>query len=55
MKATTEIQAIPLVPVSLCGARSSAHRTAEQSGLIIETHASGTNVEGRVLIDEQWI
>ena len=33
--------------MSPCGARSSAaHELLKESGLIIETHASGTNVEG---------
>ena len=35
-----------MAPVSRCGARSSAHELLKESGLIIETHASGTNVEG---------
>jgi uncharacterized protein YqgV (UPF0045/DUF77 family) len=71
MKATAEIQAIPLgAGVSVRREVQRAHELLEQSGLIIETHASGTNVEGdlaqilhlvervhaeQVLIDEQRI
>ena len=70
MKATAEIQAIPLgAGVSVRREVQRAHELLEQSGLIIEP-PSGTNVEGdlaqilhvvervhaeRVLIDEQRI
>jgi uncharacterized protein (TIGR00106 family) len=47
MNATAEIQVIPLgAGVSVrCEVRR-AHELLKQSGLILETHASGTNVEG---------
>ena len=47
MKATAEIQAIPIGP-GIGAARFSVarHELLEESGLIVETHASGTNVEG---------
>ena len=47
MKATAEIQAIPLgVGVSMRREVQRAHELLQESGLIIETHAAGTNVEG---------
>ena len=47
MKATAEIQAIPLgAGVSVRREVQRAHELLEESGLIVETHASGTNVEG---------
>jgi uncharacterized protein YqgV (UPF0045/DUF77 family) len=47
MKATAEIQAIPIgAGVSVRREARRAHELLKQSGLIIETHASGTNVEG---------
>ena len=47
MKATAEIQAIPIgAGVSVRHEVQRAHELLKQSGLIIETHASGTNVEG---------
>src|SRR5208337_1834824 len=47
MKATAEIQAIPIgAGVSVRREVQRAHELLKQSGLIIETHASGTNVEG---------
>ncbi len=47
MKATAEIQVIPLgVGVSVRREVRRAHELLEESGLIIETHASGTDVEG---------
>ena len=47
MKATAEIQAIPIgAGVSVRREVRRAHELLEESGLIIETHASGTNVEG---------
>ncbi len=71
MKATAEIQAIPLgAGVSVRREVQRAHELLNESGLIIETHTSGTNVEGnltqilhvvervhaeRVLIDEQRV
>ena len=32
--------------MSRCGGRSSARKLLKEPGLIVETHASGTNVEG---------
>ncbi|MBV8265210.1 MAG: MTH1187 family thiamine-binding protein [Planctomycetaceae bacterium] len=47
MKATAEIQAIPLgAGVSVRREVRRAHELLAESGLIIETHASGTDVEG---------
>src|SRR5512143_2175217 len=47
MKATAEIQAIPIgAGVSVRREVQRAHELLEDSGLIVETHASGTNVEG---------
>ena len=46
MKATAENQAIPIGAGVSVRARPSAHELLKESGLIIETHASGTNVEG---------
>ena len=47
MNATAEIQVIPLgAGVSVRGEVQRAHELLKQSGLILETHASGTNVEG---------
>ena len=47
MKATAEIQAIPIgAGVSVRREVQRAHELLEESGLIVETHASGTNVEG---------
>ena len=47
MKATAEIQAIPIgAGVSVRREVQRAHELLKESGLIIETHASGTNVEG---------
>ena len=47
MKATAEIQAIPIAPVvSVRREVHGGHELLKESGLIIETHASGTNVEG---------
>src|SRR5512135_47491 len=47
MKATAEIQAILIgAGVSVRREVQRAHELLEQSGLILETHASGTNVEG---------
>ena len=47
MKATAEIQAIPIgAGVSVRREVQRAHELLQESGLIIETHASGTNVEG---------
>jgi uncharacterized protein (TIGR00106 family) len=47
MKATAEIQAIPIgAGVSVRREVQRAHELLEESGLILETHASGTNVEG---------
>ncbi len=49
MKATAEIQAIPLsAGVSVRRQVQRAHKLLQQSGLIVETHASGTNVEGNL-------
>ncbi len=46
-KATAEIQAIPIgAGVSVRREVQRAHELLEESGLILETHASGTNVEG---------
>ena len=47
MKATAEIQAIPIgAGVSVRREVQRAHELLQQSGLILETHASGTDVEG---------
>ena len=47
MKATAEIQAIPIgAGVSVRREVQRAHELLKESDLIIETHASGTNVEG---------
>jgi uncharacterized protein (TIGR00106 family) len=47
MNATAEIQAIPLgAGVSVRREVRRAHELLQQSGLILETHASGTNVAG---------
>ncbi len=47
MNATAEIQAIPIgAGVSVRCEVQRAHELLQQSGLIVETHASGTNVEG---------
>jgi uncharacterized protein (TIGR00106 family) len=47
MKATAEIQAIPIgAGVSVRREVRRAHELLKESGLIIEIHASGTNVEG---------
>ncbi|MBV8611712.1 MAG: thiamine-binding protein, partial [Singulisphaera sp.] len=44
MKATAEIQAIPLgAGVSVRREVQRAHELLKESGLLIETHASGTN------------
>ena len=47
MKATAEIQAIPIgAGVSVRREVQRAHELLKESGLIVETHAAGTNVEG---------
>lgn len=49
MKATAEIQAIPIgAGVSVRRQVQRAHELLAESGLLIETHASGTNVEGEL-------
>jgi uncharacterized protein (TIGR00106 family) len=47
MNATAEIQVIPIgAGVSVRREVRRAHELLQESGLILETHASGTNVEG---------
>jgi len=47
MKAIAEIQVIPIgVGVSLRKEVAVAHRIIEESGLAVELHGQGTNVEG---------
>ncbi len=47
MRATAEIQVIPLgAGVSVRREVRRAHDLLAESGLIVETHASGTDVEG---------
>ncbi|MBV8316592.1 MAG: MTH1187 family thiamine-binding protein [Planctomycetaceae bacterium] len=47
MNATAEIQVIPIgAGVSVRREAQRAHELLQQSGLILETHASGTDVEG---------
>lgn len=47
MKALAEIQVIPIgVGVSVRNEVKRAHEIIEQSGLIVQLHAYGTNVEG---------
>lgn len=47
MKALAEIQVIPIgVGVSVRKEVTRAHRIIEESGLKVEAHAYGTNVEG---------
>ncbi len=47
MKATAEIQAIPIgVGASVRREVERAHQLLAESGLTIETHAAGTDVEG---------
>ncbi|MBV8487774.1 MAG: MTH1187 family thiamine-binding protein [Planctomycetaceae bacterium] len=47
MKATAEIQAIPIgAGVSVRREVRRAHDLLAESGLLIETHPSGTNIEG---------
>ena len=47
MTATAEIQVIPIgAGVSVRREVRRAHELLKQSGLILETHASGTDVEG---------
>jgi uncharacterized protein (TIGR00106 family) len=49
MKATAEIQVIPLgVGVSVRKEVKRAHQLIEESGLKVELHAFGTNVEGEL-------
>jgi uncharacterized protein (TIGR00106 family) len=49
MKATAEIQVIPLgVGVSVRKEVKRAHQLIEASGLKVELHAFGTNVEGEL-------
>ena len=46
MKATAEIQAIPIgAGVSVRREVQRAHELLKESGLIVETHAAGTNVK----------
>ena len=49
MKAVAEIQVIPIgVGVSLRKQVAIAHRVIEESGLTVELHGQGTNVEGEL-------
>ncbi len=49
MKAIAEIQVIPIgVGVSLHREVAIAHRIIEESGLAVELHGQGTNVEGEI-------
>jgi uncharacterized protein (TIGR00106 family) len=49
MKATAEIQVIPIgVGVSVRREVKRAHELLEESGLEVELHAFGTNVEGEL-------
>ncbi|MFW6331255.1 MAG: MTH1187 family thiamine-binding protein, partial [Gemmatimonadota bacterium] len=49
MRATAEVQVIPIgVGVSVRKEVQRAHRILEESGLTVELHGNGTNMEGEL-------